>query len=388
MTLSISKNYFREIKSLIFGRKKPQVVSVNITERCNQKCIYCEIGQSIPSTEKYSLSFQDMIWIIDEMSKSNIKKISICGGEPFLFTRLIEMVLYASKSGIRCFITSNGMSINKLSDDSLKILKQCNAQINISIDSFDENINSYIRGSKASVHNVISSIEKLSEFGITVILLSVISKYNYNKLYDYIRKAVSLGVAEVLFQPVIKASNYPDRKKIEEKDFINVDYNMVNDLQDELRKILLFEGKNKIKTNAYRLIPWISYYLKNTENDLFFNNILKKFYCRDLYAIINISYAGIVQPCALYSSDISIIGNRSFGLVGMWNTATIEIREKIRIGDIPLNCNGCSHHFSRNMIASIIKNPLKNITALRLLFRLLIGRIYFRAIKKIKYAYR
>jgi MoaA/NifB/PqqE/SkfB family radical SAM enzyme len=230
----------------------------------------------------------------------------------------------------------------------------------------------------------------LSEHRIPVTVLTVISKYNYQELYQFITKAYQLGIKQVLFQPVIYFSNYPERLPMENKSKFNVSIDQLDVLMGELTKILKFERKHKIKTNVYRIFPWIESYLKTAENQnghWFFHDVLKKFYCREIYAIIDINYNGGIQPCGLAQASISIKNDRDPGLMALWSKATETIRNDLENEKYYDICNGCCHHFSRNMLASIIKHPIKNSAALKSVLPLILLRIRSGILKNL-YFYR
>jgi len=386
MKSKIKTNYIPELSALMFGRMKPSMVTVNLTNRCNQKCIYCELGQGNLPQGKEALSFEDIIWVLDEMKKNKIRKISLCGGEPFLFKGIIDIVSYAGKKNIRCSITTNGMTAHMLNENELNILKECKTEINISIDSFQEDIQVFTRGTSAALSNALKSIQKLSEKRIPLTLLTVISKYNYQDLFKFFISAYENGIRQVLFQPIIYYSNYPERPAIDEKSQLNVGVKELDILMDQLRKILRFEKRHKITTNVYRIFPWIKYYLRTAADqngNWFFNDVLAKFYCREIYAIIDINYDGGIQPCGLSPALISIFENRHLGLMELWKNATEKIKNDLRNDRYYNYCNGCCHHFSRNMLASLLKYPVKNRNALINMMPLLLSRIQSRILKRL-----
>jgi MoaA/NifB/PqqE/SkfB family radical SAM enzyme len=384
MPSKLATNYLPELSASFFGRKKLAMVTVNLTNQCNQNCIYCEIGQAHMAPGRETLTFEDIIWILDEMAKNKIKKISLCGGEPFLFRGIIDIAAYAGKKNIRCAITSNGMTAHQLSEAELDILKESKTEINISVDSFNDDIESYTRGIAPALKNALKSIKKLKEKDIPVTVLTVISKYNYKDLFNLFTEAYNLGIKQLLFQPVIYYSNYPERSAIDHKSQLNVSPDHMDVLMEELRKILRFERNHHIITNVYRVYPWIGYYLETAENqngEWFFDKVLDKFFCRDVFAIIDISYDGGIQPCPLTQALVSIHQNREKGLVELWEQATEEIRNDMLKGRYYDICNGCCNHFSRNMLASIIRYPLRNRSALNKMIPLVFSRVQSRLIK-------
>jgi MoaA/NifB/PqqE/SkfB family radical SAM enzyme len=386
MSSKLTTSYLPELSATLFGRTKPAMVTINLTNQCNQNCIYCEIGQYHTSPGPERLTFDDIIWILDEMVKNRIKKISLCGGEPFLFDRIIDVAAYAGKKNIRCAITTNGMSAHLLDEAELNILKESKTEINVSIDSFQQDIHSYTRGTELALKNALKSIRKLKEKEIPVTVLSVISKYNYRDLYNSFTAAYDKGIRQVLFQPVIYYSNYPERSAIDHKSQLNVSPDHLDVLMDQLRKILKFEKKHHIKTNVYRIYPWIGQYLETAQDQnggWFFDKVLKRFFCRDVFAIIDISYDGGIQPCPLTQASVTIYENRDQGLAGLWEQATEGIRNDMLAGRYYDICNGCCNHFSRNMLASVMKYPVTNRAALIKMMPLLFSRIQWRLIKKV-----
>jgi MoaA/NifB/PqqE/SkfB family radical SAM enzyme len=385
MPKKVINNYLPEILKLGFNPSKPRMVTVNLTNRCDQKCIYCEIGTGSPSEAKGSLNFNDLQWIINEMKKIGIKKISLCGGEPFLFNDLIPVVEYASGLGIRTSITTNGMIAHQMNPEELKILKSCNTEVNVSLDSFDPAINNLTRGTQAALPNALKTLKVLAENDIPVTILTAISKYNYHQLHEFTLDAHTKGIRQVLFQPIIYYSNYPDRPVIAEKSGLNVDLENFSFLMTELKRILKYERTHRIETNVYRILPWIRHYLQTAaglNGKWFFENVLEVFYCREIYAIIDITYDGGIQPCGLARASVSIHQNRELGLLTLWEKATEEIRKNMEEKRYYDFCNGCCHHFSRNMLASVMKYPIKNRAALREIAPLLLKRASSRAMKK------
>ena len=381
----IKTSYLPEIFALWLGRSKPAMVTVNLTDRCNQHCIYCELGTREPSPGKDPLNINDLRWIIDQMSEIKIRKISLCGGEPFLFDGLPDVVAYAKYKNVRCSITTNGMTAHALNEQQLQVLKECKTEINISIDSFRDEIQSLTRGTPAALPNALKSVKRLQEKGIPVTVLTAISKYNYHDLFHFVEEACDKGIKQVLFQPLIYFSNFPERPALVNKSQLNAGPGELGLLMGELKKILQFERTHPIKTNVYRILPWIGQYLTTAaghDGKWFFNDVLNKFYCREIYAIIDISFYGEIQPCGLAPATISIKEDRERGLLALWTEATAEIKDDLEHGRYRPYCNGCCHHFSRNMLASVMKYPLQNSAVTARMMSLVLARIVSGMMKK------
>jgi MoaA/NifB/PqqE/SkfB family radical SAM enzyme len=287
-------------------------------------------------------------------------------------------------TGFKCNITSNGMTISKMKEEQLENLKTCKTHINISIDSFNNEVQAKIRGNTSALEKAVDSVNKLQSSGIQVTQLTTISRFNYKDLCETVKKAYSLGIKEVLFQPVIHSSNYPDRKAIGRKNKINVPPERLEILNEQLDRILAFESDHPIKTNIYRIKPWINAYIRSaysSNGGFFFESLLKKFHCREVSAVIDISYTGGIQPCGLALAENFIQKNPDNGLLDIWSESNRNLIKQLEVCKYPEICNSCCHKFGRNMMASVLKYPVANRKALWLVMGLLISRTYSRILK-------
>ncbi|MDX9890877.1 MAG: radical SAM protein [Bacteroidales bacterium] len=367
-------NYLPELKKLLTGRNVPAMVSVNVTNSCNQNCIYCEIGQKWDHKDAQMITKENLFRVIDDMAKHGINRLSLCGGEPFLLPDLLEVVLYAREHHVFCNITSNGMTIHKLNRNELHLLKVCGTIINISIDSFQSPIQSETRGNKQALENALLSIEALQKFQIPVHLLCAISKFNYKDLFTSLCKANDRNIQSVLYQPIISFSNFPGQDPIAQKGELNVAVDDINTLMEELKLMFEFEKQNPVKTNLYRIIPWIADYLKqfqDPEHKPFYIRSLSRFYCRESEEVIDIGFHGGLQPCGLLAPTLYLKDDPDEDLLVMWRRATRSLKEQLKQELYPLECSGCCHKFGRNMLASVMKYPLQNRNMLFKVFPLL-----------------
>lgn len=103
------KQYINLLKSLYLNIPSPISVSVNLTNKCNQHCVYCEVGQGLVKTEKPLLVPDDLKWIIDEMNRSNIPTLSLGGKLGWVVVPIdfmdISGLLEPLKRGIRHRLT-------------------------------------------------------------------------------------------------------------------------------------------------------------------------------------------------------------------------------------------------------------------------------------------
>ncbi|MCK4307332.1 radical SAM protein, partial [candidate division WOR-3 bacterium] len=228
--------YINLLKSLYLNRPSPISVSINLTNKCNQHCIYCEVGQGLVKIEKPLLVPDDLKWIIDEMNQSGIPTLSLGGGEPLLFKDIFEVIQYAHKFGIKSSIMTNGMLLPRLSQAKIELLKECETTIAVSIDSFSTDKEECIRGVKNALSLPIEGINILVKQQISVDIMTVISAHNYQDLFDIVVNANQLGVNSVDFQPVIFVSCFPEVEPIPDKKRFNVQPDHLTEIEDQFQR--------------------------------------------------------------------------------------------------------------------------------------------------------
>lgn len=166
MEIIMKYNELLEILNVVFRKKIPKQMIIQMTDICNAKCPQC--GMNI--SKNYSRSKLDLSrlnLIIDKAAAMGIKALSITGGEPLLMRNdLFEALSYASKNGIKYTRTgTNGfLFINHVKPDFEKrVSKLAEAIIKsnlytfwISIDSWDTEKHEKNRG----LTGVIEGIEK------------------------------------------------------------------------------------------------------------------------------------------------------------------------------------------------------------------------------------
>lgn len=168
LTTLKQKKTIQEIRLLDQGIK---FAWIEITTKCNLKCIHCYNNSSIKCMKKMSIDdFKDTI---DSLLKINIKKIQIIGGEPFIVEELREMIDYAIGKFEFIEIFTNGTLIT---DKWIKYLKNNNIRVALSVYSYDAKEHDKVTTVKGSHKKTHSIIEKLYNNDIKYRVCNVIMK--------------------------------------------------------------------------------------------------------------------------------------------------------------------------------------------------------------------
>jgi len=88
-------------------------LDIELTERCNNKCIHCYINQSIDNNDikRKELDTKDVKSIIDEAAALGCLTIRFTGGEPLLREDFEELYIHTRKLGIKVVLFTNATLI-------------------------------------------------------------------------------------------------------------------------------------------------------------------------------------------------------------------------------------------------------------------------------------
>ena len=192
-----SSNHLLPDESYWVNYSQPnEIITVNwfLTGYCNFDCKYCYASDLMYNfveepTEK------DIERIATQILKLNPLNIVLTGGEPLLSSHiLLAIKLISRRAGI--IIDTNGTI---LEDNLLKIIKENNIVIRISLDSPRPSQNKKHRQTKKESYNsynqVLDNIIKCSEFGIPIIIQTVVSSVNKNELEEFGEILIRLGIS-------------------------------------------------------------------------------------------------------------------------------------------------------------------------------------------------
>lgn len=119
----------------------PPKISIELTDKCNLRCIHCFRNSGIENTKSY-ISLQLFNTIIRKCAEANVKYISYTGGEPFFNNRIFEVIEKTSYYKIPFSISTNGYRNLNDYTDFFKVHKP--SSIQVSLDG-DEAAHNYIR---------------------------------------------------------------------------------------------------------------------------------------------------------------------------------------------------------------------------------------------------
>lgn len=171
-----------------------------ITNKCHSNCIYCS-GGFPEKQENAEMSFEEKKRFINECIANNLFAINISGGEPFLSDDLLWVVKELTQAKIKVMVVTSGLIHDEEKISSL--MDNPDVGLNVSLDSFDSEINDYHRGISHSVERVKSFLKKISVGEKYISLECVLTRKNYKDVEEYLERASEFKIAEVRFQPAV-----------------------------------------------------------------------------------------------------------------------------------------------------------------------------------------
>src|SRR5437763_953776 len=85
-------------------RKSPFQMTLSLANRCNFRCVYCEI----PLQERDEMTTAEWCAAIDELRDGGMGRASIIGGEPLLRKDVGEIVRHLKRRGVHASMNTNG----------------------------------------------------------------------------------------------------------------------------------------------------------------------------------------------------------------------------------------------------------------------------------------
>jgi len=283
------------VNKITIHKKLPKL-DLNVTNRCNFRCVHCAFDSGI--TEMKEFSSKELERILMETKELGGERIDITGGEPLVRNDLDKIIKIGKNLDYRIELVTNGSLVTR---GGLRKFKALGLDaIAISLDGSNYKVyNEIRRTNKRTFDHVVDIAKRSVEFGFYTKINTVAFKSNKTDLPNITRLCIDLGANEhgiYYFTPVGRGKD-GKQYSIEPLEWLRfIRENLVN-LDSEMKVSIEF--------------PFI-------EKDYRVGNcdcILKE----DPYHL-QILPDGNVYPCAILASYKRPIGNLNKSSVGdIWN---------------------------------------------------------------------
>jgi len=185
------------------------VAYLEVTNKCNLRCIHCYKTAGDPLSEE--LSTEEWCSAIDKLKELGILTIAVTGGEPFMRDDIFSILEYITRNAISVNVFTNGTLIT---EDNIKKLREIYPErVTISIDGATKETHERIRG-KNTFEKTMESIALLTENGLKVRSNTVVYTGNVHELEQLIRLLLGLNVHEIILDRFMDEGRGKDQEHL------------------------------------------------------------------------------------------------------------------------------------------------------------------------------
>ncbi|MEN8208849.1 MAG: radical SAM protein [Candidatus Fermentibacteria bacterium] len=168
----------------------PLTGSMEVTSRCNLRCVHCYISNT--GETKPDLSLSAIKSIVDQLAEEGCLWLLITGGEPLVRPDFREIYTYVKRRGIIPILFTNGTLITEEIADLLESMPPYSVEI--SIYGSTERTFEAVTGIPGSFNACMNGIERLVKRGIKLHLKTMAMSLNVHEVQSMKSLAGELGV--------------------------------------------------------------------------------------------------------------------------------------------------------------------------------------------------
>jgi radical SAM protein with 4Fe4S-binding SPASM domain len=306
-------DYIGEFNRKAEALRIPVSGSIDLTARCNLRCVHCYLGQRSHHQARRSpeMNTRQIVSVIDEITEAGCLYLLMTGGEPLLRKDFPEIYSHAKRNGLVITIFTNGTLIT---DRILELFENLPPSL-VEISLYGATAPTYdtITGTPGSYEKCLNAVRRLSERKIPFGLKTVLMTLNRHEILDIENMAKKFG-ARFRFDAEI----FPD---------------LHGDKSPLVLRVSPEEAVEKEFSDKNRARKWAQYFERKREpsaNDYLYN-------CGAGLTSFHVDSRGYLKPCIMMTDLAVNLSEESF--LDGWKGKIARIRDK-KAGNVTM-CNRC-----------------------------------------------
>ncbi len=160
--------------------RTPFTVAWEITRACAYACIHCR-AEAQPKRDPRELTTEEGFRLIDQLVEVGGPILVVTGGDPMMRPDMLDLVRYASKSGLRVALAPTATKL--VTRQRLEEAKAAGvARVQISLDGSRAEVQDAFRGRPGSFEQTLEILEDVRNVGISLQVGTTVSRYNVDDL--------------------------------------------------------------------------------------------------------------------------------------------------------------------------------------------------------------
>ncbi|MBN1787530.1 MAG: radical SAM protein [Sedimentisphaerales bacterium] len=176
------------------------IVVYNCTNKCGQNCLHCYAKAQ--STSGKELDATQAKQLLEQLAAVKCPVVLFSGGEPLEREKILELLQFSHKIGLRTVLSTNGSLIN--AEIAKKLLDAGVKYVGISIDGTEETHDKF-RGIKGSFKSAVNAMKFCKDINLKTGMRFTITNINYTQIADIFALAAKLNVSRICFYHLISA---------------------------------------------------------------------------------------------------------------------------------------------------------------------------------------
>ena len=259
-------------------------ISIEILQRCPNRCIYCSSHSNPQAT--HIIPFEIIKNVIDDAKNLGCKTVCLSGGEPFLHPQILDIISYIAKQQLICYVYTSGIYMkdevySSLPNEYIEAIRGMVDKVIFNVEADSSALYDQIMGTDVGGFDMMKkSINDCVSSGLVVETHVVPMQVNFKHLKSIFEMCYQLGVSKVSILRLVlqgRALENLSLVKLSGKDNREV---------TKLIKALNESYKGKVRIG----LPY--------------SDSNCRIYCKAASDKINVRYDGNVYPCEVFKDDL------------------------------------------------------------------------------------